>query len=75
MRKKKAEWVLWTVHEKLKKGFHTFDRVRCNACLGEALFKPNSDGQTVNYILSQYCPNCGAKMVNGHVMKDFDRWE
>ncbi len=69
--KKKAEWILWTVHNKDEKGvFQSYDVIRCQACLAAALCIPNSR----TYILSKYCPNCGKEMTNGKEMKNFDHW-
>ena len=48
------------VHGRWKKASETMPIYRCSACKERNLFK-NGDN-----VLSNYCPNCGAKMDGGN---------
>ena len=44
--------------------YETYGKMRCSVCKEEALIVKAIDdvGVTTNYVDSNYCPNCGAKM-------------
>ena len=47
--------------------YETYGKMRCSVCKKEALIEKAIDdvGVITNYVDSNYCPNCGAKMDGG----------
>ena len=52
------------VHGRWELEYETYGKMRCSVCKKEALIEKAIDdvGVTTNYVDSNYCPNCGAKM-------------
>ena len=56
--------VVPVVHGRWELEYETYGKMRCSVCKKEALIEKTIDdiGITTNYVDSNYCPNCGAKM-------------
>ena len=52
------------VHGRWELEYETYGKMRCSVCKKEALIEKVIDdaGVITNYVDSDYCPNCGAKM-------------
>ena len=52
------------VHGRWELEYGTYGKMRCSVCKKEALIEKTIDdvGVITNYVDSNYCPNCGAKM-------------
>ena len=52
------------VHGRWELEYETYGKMRCSVCKKEALIEKAIDdvGVITNYVDSNYCPNCGAKM-------------
>ena len=52
------------VHGRWELEYGTYGKMRCSVCKKEALIEKIIDDASVitNYVDSNYCPNCGAKM-------------
>ena len=55
------------VHGRWELEYETYGKMRCSVCKKEALIEKAIDdvGVITNYVDSNYCPNCGAKMDGG----------
>ena len=55
------------VHGRWELEYETYGKMRCSVCKKEALIEKaiGDVGVTTNYVDSNYCPNCGAKMDGG----------
>ena len=55
------------VHGHWELEYETYGKMRCSVCKKEALIEKAIDdvGVITNYVDSNYCPNCGAKMDRG----------
>ena len=55
------------VHGRWELEYETYGKMRCSVCKKEALIEKAIDdvGVTTNYVDSNYCPNCGARMDGG----------
>ena len=54
-------------HGRWELEYETYGKMRCSVCKKEALIEKAIDdvGVITNYVDSNYCPNCGAKMDGG----------
>ena len=52
------------VHGRWELEYETYGKMRCSVCKKEALIEKTIGdvGVITNYVDSNYCPNCGAKM-------------
>lgn len=59
-------------HGRWELEYETYGKMRCSVCKKEALIKKAIDdvGVTTNYVDSNYCPNCGAKMDERRIHND-----
>ena len=55
------------VHGRWELEYETYGKMRCSVCKKEALIEKTIGdvGVITNYVDSNYCPNCGAKMDGG----------
>lgn len=55
------------VHGRWELEYGTYGKMRCSVCKKEALIEKTIGdvGVITNYVDSNYCPNCGAKMDRG----------
>lgn len=63
-REAKAADVAPVVHGRWELEYGTYGKMRCSVCKKEALIEKTIGdvGVITNYVDSNYCPNCGAKM-------------
>ena len=56
--------VVPVVHGRWELEYGTYGKMRCSVCKKEALIEKTIGdvGAITNYVDSNYCPNCGAKM-------------
>ena len=54
-------------HGRWELEYETYGKMQCSVCKKEALIEKAIDdvGVITNYVDSNYCPNCGAKMDGG----------
>lgn len=59
--------VVPVVHGRWELEYGTYGKMRCSVCKKEALIEKaiGDVGVITNYVDSNYCPNCGAKMDGG----------
>ena len=59
--------VVPVVHGRWELEHETYGKMRCSVCKKEALIEKaiGDVGVITNYVDSNYCPNCGAKMDGG----------
>ena len=64
--------VVPVVHGRWELEYGTYGKMRCSVCKKEALIEQTIGdvGVITNYVDSNYCPNCGAKMNGKKVLTD-----